>query len=70
MAGNFTWIPLYSELAHHLVGREHLQSQLIEILEQLRTEGVKVTPLTDQDADGRGFCATARLARNETPHQC
>lgn len=55
MADNFTWIPLYGELAQHLVGWEHLQPRLIEILEKLRADGVKVTPLTDQDVDGARY---------------
>jgi 5-methylcytosine-specific restriction protein B len=55
MATSFTWIPLYRELATLLTGWEDRQSELIALLEQLRTDGVKVTPLTDRDATGAGF---------------
>ena len=55
MATTFTWIPLYSELARRLVDWETRQSELIAMLEQLRADGVKVSPLNDRDADGSSF---------------
>src|SRR5438105_12074113 len=52
MATSFTWIPLYRELATRLTEWEDRQPELIALLEQLRRDGVKVTPLTDRDATG------------------
>src|SRR5262245_33991343 len=55
MAASFTWIPLYRELATRLAEWEARQPELIALLEQLREEGVKVTPLMDKDANGETF---------------
>jgi 5-methylcytosine-specific restriction protein B len=55
MASTFTWIPLYRELATCLADWETRQPELIAMLLQLRAEGVKVTPMNDQDADGSRF---------------
>src|SRR6266436_938484 len=55
MANTFTWIPLYRELANRLVDWEHRQTELIAMLEQLRANGVKVSPLNDQDDAGSSF---------------
>ena len=51
----FTWIPLYRELADLLCNWEDRQGELIALLEDLRSDGVKVTPLNDQDKDGSSF---------------
>ena len=48
----FTWIPIYQELAQQLAGWEHRQEELIAFLEELRSEGYVITPLQDKDADG------------------
>ncbi|WP_417375677.1 AAA family ATPase [Gimesia maris] len=55
MESTFTWIPLYRELAGLLVDWEGRQSELIACLDNLRSEGVKVTPMTDKDKDGVRF---------------
>ncbi len=55
MADSFTWIPLYRELADLLAAWEGRQPELIALLEQLRADGIVVTPLNDQDADGSSF---------------
>jgi 5-methylcytosine-specific restriction protein B len=55
MNDTFTWIPLYRELADRLVEWEHRQTELIEMLEALRGDGVRVTPLNDRDAEGASF---------------
>ncbi len=52
MLRNFTWIPLYQELARELTRWENRQEQLISFLEELRTEGFVITPLYDKDSDG------------------
>src|ERR1041384_5943752 len=52
MLRNFTWIPLYQELARELTRWEKRQSELISFLEDLRTQGFVITPLHDRDADG------------------
>jgi 5-methylcytosine-specific restriction protein B len=55
MAKQFSWIPLYTELATRLVDWESRQGELIELLERIRAEGYKVVPLTDQDGQGAHF---------------
>ena len=51
----FTWIPIYQELAKELSKWENRQEQLISFLEELRTEGYVITPLQDKDAEGARF---------------
>jgi 5-methylcytosine-specific restriction protein B len=53
MAKNFSWIPLYTELATKLVAWEHRQGELLAAMEKLREEGVKVTPFNDRDKAGK-----------------
>src|SRR5574342_508077 len=55
MVDQFTWIPIYQELAKKLIDWEQKQTQLISFLEKLRTEGYVITPLTDKDRDGARF---------------
>jgi hypothetical protein len=55
MANNFTWIPIYEELARKLAGWESRQQELIDLLENIREAGCVVTPLTDRDAEGATF---------------
>src|SRR6266498_549487 len=52
MFRNFTWIPMYQELARELTGWENKQEQLISFLEELRTQGFVITSLYDKDSDG------------------
>lgn len=51
----FTWIPIYQELARELSQWEHRQGELISFLEELRSEGYIITPLQDKDAEGARF---------------
>ena len=51
----FTWIPIYQELAEKLAGWEHRQQELISFLEELRSQGYVITPLNDKDGDGARF---------------
>ena len=51
----FTWIPLYQELAKELAGWENRQEELISFLEELRAQGHVITPLNDKDRDGARF---------------
>ena len=51
----FTWIPIYQELAEKLSGWENRQPELISILEELRLQGHVITPLNDKDGDGARF---------------
>jgi 5-methylcytosine-specific restriction enzyme B len=53
MSQNFTWIPLYKELATKLASWENRQADLLATLEKLRDEGVKVTPFNDKDKAGK-----------------
>src|SRR5215216_799560 len=53
MFRNFTWIPIYQELAQELTRWENKQAELISFLEELRLEGFVITPLHDKDGDGR-----------------
>ncbi len=55
MINQFTWIPIYQELAHKLAGWENRQPELISFLEELRTLGYVVTPLHDKDGEGARF---------------
>ncbi|HJS20879.1 MAG TPA: AAA family ATPase, partial [Anaerolineales bacterium] len=52
MFRNFTWIPMYEELARELISWEHRQEELIAFLEELRAQGYVVTPLQDKDSTG------------------
>ncbi|HJR80555.1 MAG TPA: AAA family ATPase [Anaerolineales bacterium] len=51
----FTWIPIYQELADTLVGWEDRQPELISFLEDLRAQGYVITPLNDKDGEGAHF---------------
>jgi len=55
MTSQFTWIPIYQELADELVKWQNRQSELIEFLGNLRDKGYKVTPIQDQDEEGARF---------------
>ena len=51
----FTWIPVYNELAHKLVDWEARQPELTDLLERLREKGLVITPLMDRDESGNQF---------------
>jgi 5-methylcytosine-specific restriction protein B len=51
-ANAFDWIPFYEELADKLLPFQARQQQLIAFLEELRAEGIKITPLDDKDETG------------------
>ena len=51
----FTWIPIYQELAAELAKWENRQEELISFLEDLRAQGYVITLLQDKDADGARF---------------
>ena len=51
----FTWIPIYQELAEKLAGWENRQQELISFLEELRAQGYVITPLNDKNGDGARF---------------
>jgi 5-methylcytosine-specific restriction protein B len=51
-AGKFSWIPIYHEIAQRLLEWEDRQEELIAFLEQLRSQGLVITKLTDQDSQG------------------
>jgi 5-methylcytosine-specific restriction protein B len=55
LINQFTWIPIYQELADKLAGWENRQQELISFLEELRTQGFVITPLYDKDGDGARF---------------
>lgn len=54
-AKQFTWIPIYHELAQKLVDWQKRQGDLISFLEKLRSEGMTITPLIDKDEKGERF---------------
>jgi 5-methylcytosine-specific restriction protein B len=58
MPERFTWIPIYGEIAKKLLDWEGRQAELITFLEQLRKDGLKVTPMNDQDDQGARFLLT------------
>lgn len=51
--GVFDWVPFYEELADRLAPYRDRQKELIDILENLRAQGLTITPLEDKDASGR-----------------
>lgn len=50
---SFTWIPIYSEIAHKVLEFENRQGELLSLLGQMRAEGMKVILLNDRDAGGK-----------------
>ena len=54
----FTWIPLYKELAGKLLGWEDRQGELIALIEALRADDLTVTTMTDRDANDNPFLMT------------
>ena len=58
MKNAFDWVPFYGELADKLVPFRSQQSQLIAFLQELRANGVKTTPIEDQDETGARFTLT------------
>ena len=58
MENNFSWIPFYKELADKLKDWENRQKELIEFIEELRKNDLKVTPLTDKDDQDDRFLLT------------
>jgi 5-methylcytosine-specific restriction protein B len=55
IASQFSWIPIYKELAGALARWEARQGELISFLEGLRKDGHVITPLTDRNRDGSRF---------------
>ena len=55
MTTQFTWIPIYQELADELSKWQNRQAELISFLEQLRVKKFTITPFTDKDEDGANF---------------
>jgi MoxR-like ATPase/predicted RNA-binding protein with PUA-like domain len=49
----FAWIPIYKDVAHKLLEYEHRQSELIDLLKQLKAKSLPVVSLTDQTAEGQ-----------------
>ncbi len=55
MTEQFTWTPIYQELADELVKWQDRQKELIAFLEELREKQYIITPLNDKDEDGARF---------------
>ena len=49
---SFTWIPIYSEIANKVLAFESRQDELLDLLREMRSEGMKVILLNDRDAEG------------------
>ncbi len=49
---SFTWIPIYSEIARKVLAFESRQEELLDLLREMRSEGMKVILLNDRDAEG------------------
>jgi 5-methylcytosine-specific restriction protein B len=49
---SFTWIPIYSEIARKVLAFESRQDELLDLLTEMRSEGMKVILLNDRDAEG------------------
>lgn len=56
--GVFDWVPFYEELADRLAPYRERQGELVAILENLRAQGLTITPLEDKDSSGRRFKLT------------
>ncbi len=52
MTNQFTWIPIYQELAKELANWQNRQGELIAFLETLRRDGFVITPLNDKNKAG------------------
>ena len=50
---SFTWIPIYSEIAHKVLEFENRQGELLSLLGEMRSEGMKVILLNDRNAEGK-----------------
>lgn len=51
----FTWIPLYQEIARHILQMENRQGELISVLRRLRDRGLPVITLNDKAGGGRAI---------------
>ena len=58
MTTQFTWTGIYNELALKLLEWRKRQQELIAFLEDLRNQGMRVTPLLDMDEEGQKFLLT------------
>ena len=52
---SYSWVPFFEELADRLVAYKDRQGELIEFLEDLRNQGLPITPFNDKDDRGRSF---------------
>lgn len=52
VTNQFTWIPIYQELAKELANWQSRQGELIAFLETLRRDGFVITPLNDKNKAG------------------
>jgi len=55
MTEQFTWIPIYQELATELTKWQGRQKELIQFLEKVRGKGLVITPMNDKNEDGVRF---------------
>lgn len=55
MNNHYTWVAFYEELAHTLPDWQDKQQEIIAFLEECRAQGMKITPLMDQDEQGAHF---------------
>lgn len=51
----FTWIPLYKELAEKLLDWDNRQGELIALIEAMRADDLIVTTMADRDANDNPF---------------
>lgn len=47
----FTWIPIYREIAGRVLQYEHRQNELLDLLREMRSQDMKVVPFRDWDHD-------------------
>jgi 5-methylcytosine-specific restriction protein B len=55
MAKQFTWVPIYQELAKALLGYRNRQQELLALLREMGEAGLPMLSLTDRDAEGKEF---------------
>ena len=49
----FTWIPLYKEIADKLIEYENKQDELINIIKQLKKQGLPTVSIIDIDKSAK-----------------
>jgi hypothetical protein len=52
---NYTWIPVYREIAEAILPYENNQAGLIDLLKQVKSHGLPIIPLKDKNEQNQKF---------------